>query len=280
MRLDVLVSAALWKQKDLLRLAEERPDWNILLDSGAFSNFTKGEDVITLEWFREFASTYGDRFWRYFNLDSIGDHSESMRRLESLRESGLDPVPVFQRGGSSKQLVELLKENELVGIGGIAGTMKHKKDREYLHQVMKTAGKDRTKIHLLGIARPDILGTYRPFSADSSCLAAARMYGSLRLWTGRKFVTFSKRKSAPTNMRPDPSLSRVLRGYGLRWDDLTNDRAWIDEDGPVCIAAMRSWIRVARYARQVLGVRVFLVDAPRHHHENLIRAWKAEGGEG
>ena len=131
-RLDVLVSPVGWKKGSLVRLAEENPDWNILLDSGAFSNFQKGEDVISLDWFRGFLLEHGDRFWRYFNLDSIGDHEESMKRFQSLREDGRDPIPVFQRGGSAGQLNELLDENELVGIGGIAGTMRNTGDRVFL----------------------------------------------------------------------------------------------------------------------------------------------------
>ena len=276
-RLDVLVSPVGWKKGSLVRLAEENPDWNILLDSGAFSNFQKGEDVISLDWFRGFLLEHGDRFWRYFNLDSIGDHEESMKRFQSLREDGLDPIPVFQRGGSAGQLNELLDENELVGIGGIAGTMRNTGDRAYLRQVMRVAGDRRSRVHLLGVTGPDIVGTYRPFSADSSCLATARMYGSLRLWNGREFVSFSKRGSK--NMRPDPALSRCLSGYGLKWEDLADHRSWIDRDGAVCVAGMRSWIRFSRFARRPYGVRVFLVDAPEFHHSNLTHAWAAEKQE-
>lgn len=95
-----------------------RPGWRVLLDSGAYANHTSKKPVVTLEQYRAYLLEHGHRYWRYFNLDVIGDPAQSARNLATLEEAGLKPIPVFQRGGTSAELKAMLARHELVGIGG------------------------------------------------------------------------------------------------------------------------------------------------------------------
>ena len=272
-RLDVLVSPALsWGQpkdgKELVALAEACDDWNLLLDSGAFTNWSTGEDVVTLDWYSGFLREHGSLFWRCFNLDVIGDHGASMGRLQQLRDDGLDPIPVFQRGGTRDDLVQLLDDNELVGIGGIAGVLNRPGDKAYLHQVMQIVGDRRDRIHLLGVGSLKTISAYRPLTADSGTAGAARRYGKAELWFGQRWQR--TRKHDP----PKPVLTAALASYGLSWETLREADAW-KVRGAVYVAGLRAWIRYQRFIRRTLGTRLFIVDHP-SLHESLVAAWQME----
>lgn len=276
-RLDVLVSPGCFLGSKLDTVLEECPDWTWLLDSGAYTNFTSGKDVVTLDGFAELVTRHHDRVWRYFNLDVIGDHEASMAQFAELRGRGLDPIPVFQRGGTAEQLSELLDGHELVGIGGIAGVLTRTGDRDYLRQVMQVAGTRRDRIHLLGVGVRETISRYRPFSVDSASLGNSRMYGHISLFHDGEMVTFSKspsQKGKGAYVRPSVGRGRILRSYGLRWEDLGDGEAW--RTGGAClVAANVSWIRYSRFIYRTTGTRLFLVDNPRHH-DDLRTAWLME----
>jgi len=258
--------------KAILAILDEYPEWNVVLDSGAFTNFKKGEDVITLDWFSGFLAEHGERFDHYFNLDVIGDHAASMQRLGALQARGLSPVPVFQRGGSLSDLDGLLGAFDLIGIGGIAGMLNRKGDREYLHRVMRCVGARRKQVHLLGCGQRGVLFGYRPYSADvSSPGFCVQGFGRLGLWDGFRFVQFARR-SLPS---PSSRLSGLLSRYGLTWADLARDAAWRWNGDRACVVAdVRSWIRYARTLRR-LGVRLHLVLNPRSM-DSFRDAWNME----
>ena len=86
-----------------------RPGWNVLLDSGAFTNFAKGRDVVSLDGYCDFLKSHGDKFWRYFALDKIADSDRSKSNLRTMYERGLRPVPVFQRGATIADMDEMKK---------------------------------------------------------------------------------------------------------------------------------------------------------------------------
>ena len=279
-RLDVLMSPAVFPEPQLLEIAEQNPDWNILLDSGAFTNFTTGKDVITLDWFGGFLGEHGHRFFRYFNLDVIGDHTASMARLLALQKLGLDPIPVFQRGGTIEDLNGLLDNHEIIAVGGIAGVLNRTEDRKYLHEVMACVGDRRKQVHLLGVSQLPVVSMYRPWSVDSASVGRGRMFGSLDLWDGQRWTRINRRirggKDPYRDIRPNQRTARVLASYDLTFADLGTEDGW-KQGGKVLFAGMRGWVRYARFVRRSLGVRLFLVDNPRQgHHEELAAAWAME----
>ena len=271
-KLSTLISFAFGAKQCLDSL---RPDWDVMLDSGAFTNWSTGKEVVSRDAYREFLLEHGKRYGHYLNLDKIGDPDASRTNLEHLQGEGLAPVPVFQRGAPREELERLLQEHELVAIGGISKTPQAKAEQHYLRQCMSISRGH--KVHLLGVGWRPIL-TYRPWSADSATFAQVQMYGTLQLWHGMKWVSFSK---APTNQKsrgryvqPDTKRTSALRAYGLTWESLRDPEAW-KKEGVVCIAGIRSWIRFANYARKRLDTRVVFVDHYRVHGA-LTTAWEKE----
>ena len=269
-RLSVLISFAFGARTCMESL---RPDWEVMLDSGAFTNWSRGKDVVTMNGYMGFLLEHGHRFSHYLNLDRIGDPAKSQENLEYLQGVGLSPVPVFQRGGTRAELERLLDEHDLVAIGGISKTPQAKAEQAYLHQCMSIARGH--KVHLLGVGWGPIL-KYRPYSADCSTYAQTRMYGSLALWHRGGWVRFGK---APTTrgskayVRPDTKRTSALHAYGLTWADLGDADAWAKE-GPVALAGIRGWIRFAAHAQR-MGSRVVFVDHQRIHSA-LTQAWEME----
>ena len=74
--LNVLISYAFWsdKWKDRPLIKSKRSD--IFLDSGAYSVFT-GKAKITIDEYIYFLKHHKHLFWRYINLDVIGDAEQS-----------------------------------------------------------------------------------------------------------------------------------------------------------------------------------------------------------
>ena len=276
-RLDMLISPALFPKGKLDETLLDCPDWNWLLDSGAYTNFTTGKDIVTLDSYTELVRRHEDRVWNYFNLDVIGDHKASMENFAELRGRGLNPVPVFQRGGTAQQLSDMLDEHELIGIGGIAGVLNRTGDKQYLAQVMRVVGTRRNRVHFLGVGTPDTIDRYRPFSVDSASMGSSRMFGGMQLFHNGQMVLFSKRpavRAGKSYIRPTLERARVLRSYGLSWEDLGNPAAW-KRSGVCLVANMVSWIRYAAFIRQKTGVRLFMVDHPAHHIDIKL-AWLVE----
>ena len=271
MKFCVLVSFALGADFCQMVAENHGHEWELILDSGAFTNWSTGRQVVTLSSYTDFLREHGSGFAHYLNLDVIGDGKASDDNMRALRGMGFTPTPVFQRGSSVAELDEMLDSSPLVCIGGISRNPNAAAERRYLDQVMRVVG-DR-HVHLLGVSGQRSLLRARPWSADSSSYVGAKAFGSLRLWISgsSKWVSFPTRKK----MKPDPNRTRALAAYGLKWADLMDPEQWKPQ-GRVNLASVRAWVRYARWLRR-LGIRLFLADSKMFdNHENIVDAWEAE----
>lgn len=268
---NVLVSFAVGEREVLKYL---RPGWRVLLDSGAYTNFRSGRDVVTLDAYVAHLKEYGSAYWRYFALDKIADNATSKRNLDAMLRVGLRPIGVFQRGGTLSDLEELKRVSEVVAVGGIAGRLRSNADRRYLHQVVRAAKGH--PVHLLGCGSGAILRRYRPFSADSS--GHATRHGCVWLWHGHRMHELKRSASGAVRLdrRPisaqrsffaklcaiygiDPALTMHRHFYGSELAKTTN---------------IRSYIRFQVEMRR-LGVEYFIAvtDSDR---DNAVAAWELE----
>ena len=242
-----LISFALFKD----RLNEGlHPEWNTMLDSGGFTNYVRGKDVITLKDYCSYLKSNKQLYWRYLALDRIGDKQVSDEYFHKMTQAGLNAVPIYQRGeGTGKELAEIMKNNELLAIGGLANTLHTKVGQTYLRNIMRIASKvPNSKVHLLGVGVREAK-LYCPYSADSSTWASHFRFGIIRLWHQGKLLDFQKHKTAQhakRYVRPNPNYTRCLAKYGLTWEDLYNNADWSKPHSKLSVAATRSWIRQSR----------------------------------
>lgn len=275
-KLSVLLSFAyLRRAPELLDACP--PEWDLLLDSGAFTNFTSGRDVVTLEDYRAFCLEHAGRFAHVVNLDVIGDPVASAANFEQLVDAGVAPVPVFQRGDTAAALRKMAADHPLVCIGGISQYLGSAAEQAYIRETMRHVRAAGARVHLLGVGHRE-LSTYRPWSGDSSTWHNAVRYGHFRLWHAGKRWRFSKlhRDVAHKDyVRPDPERTRVLAAYGLRWADLATRSAWADEGEAACLN-VAGWVRFARHLRRHGTRYVFAVAPP--HLPLLNKVWARERG--
>ena len=200
------------------------PEWNTMLDSGGFTNFVRGKDVVTLEQYCDFLKQEKNRFWQYMALDRIGDQKTSAEYFKVMESLGLKSIPIYQRGeGVAKDLQDMLRNHFMVAVGGISQQLNAKAEQQYLRNVMRVINKvPQSRVHLLGVGLRESY-MYAPYSADSSTWTSHLRFAILRLYYRGKFVEFAKHPSAKNGknyVQPNSEKTRVLQQYGLTWDDL------------------------------------------------------------
>ena len=248
MRLHVLVSYAYREagRKVWERVHEEHPEWNLMLDSGAFTQFTKGMAATEVGDYAAFCAEAFPWWWRIINLDRIGDPETSARNLDHLHREGIPALPVFQRGASLRSLDMMAERGDPLCVGGISQNLHAAAEQEYLHRVLRRVVRLGCRVHLLGVGGPTLF-RLPAWSGDCSSWNNASRFGSATLWYMGRFHRF--RRGRP---RPTTENTRVLASYGLNWRMLDDRRNWSKrnvftaETAPhVHIANVRSWMRVA-----------------------------------
>ena len=259
-RLHVLVSYAYWSDPKHQEILDSIPqEWNVMLDSGAFTNFTMGKPDPDLDAYAEFCDRNAGRFWKVINLDRIGDPEASERNHQYLLDRGIPAIPVFTRGESLDRLLHMGTHHSLTCIGGISQQVNAKAEQDYLTGVLRYVHRHRLQVHLLGVAGLSLFRN-RPYSGDSSTWLSCTRYGSAELFYRGKFTRLSR----TTHSRPSIQVSNVLRSYGLTWEQV-GDRAewsragWETEDrrSAVFLATVRSYMRLARAAARINSRQVF-----------------------
>ena len=69
----------------------------IMLDSGAYSAFTKGQSVNLIDYMK-YIERNAEYITRYIALDVIGDLFTTKAYYEIMRNKGFDPIPVYHHG--------------------------------------------------------------------------------------------------------------------------------------------------------------------------------------
>ncbi len=131
---------------------------HIMLDSGAFSAWRKGE-VIGLEYIRR------NHIGKYVVLDIVGDPDESHANLTAMEKAGLYPIPVFHYGSDMKWLDRYAASYQYIALGGTVGKPKHLRDAFFAEVFGRHP---ELHYHGLSMTTPDLLCKYRWFSVDST----------------------------------------------------------------------------------------------------------------
>jgi hypothetical protein len=94
----ILCSYWFFKNKPLASFCERigyKPE--IMLDSGAYSAYTRGKNVNLLD-YMTYIRNNEEYITHYISLDVIGDDDLTLAFYRIMRDKGLNPVPVFHHG--------------------------------------------------------------------------------------------------------------------------------------------------------------------------------------
>jgi hypothetical protein len=265
-KLNVLVAFPYLKAKATKLLSEECRDVRLLLDSGAFTAWNTGKPV-KLDDYCRFIEKLPFKPWRYFSLDVIGDPDRSFINYEKMVKRGFNPVPVFTRGDDLDMVDEYYKTSDVLGIGGLVGTVRNK---NFVKGVMERIGK--RKVHWLGFTRHDFVNYYRPYMCDTSAWVATR-YHDLRIYTGKGVIENYKKKDFVT--KPKPDILKVMASYGVSSSDLRRQSFWSNGNKLNTVAA-RMWVRRSIETEKMLGTHLFLAFVGAHDLRMLLNGFRNE----
>jgi hypothetical protein len=191
--------------------------------------------------------------WRYFTLDVIGDPEATRRNYDTLRERGLNPIPIFTRGESLSALDEYYETSDVVAIGGLVGT---NDPAGFVNGVMAHVGSRR--VHWLGFTRENFIKHYRPYMCDSSTYSETARYGWLNVYRGGGvwLPTLTRRDFLKP---PSHELESTLRAYGVTPKELSREKEW--HGGVSGLSRKVSWMSWSRWQLDLeknLNVKFFL----------------------
>lgn len=185
--LDVLLSYAYHRDTDLGAIRDALgPDAVLVVDSGAFTAYTKGR-VIDLNDYARFCEQWADVIDYAVTLDVIGDHEGTRRNTDALHERGIGVVPVFTMGTPLNELDRLAKEgHRLVYVGGLVPLTRQRTIlANYLRAVNAYAANLGLMVHALGVGGVATVQATGVYSGDSSSATQAPAFGAVCVWNGR-----------------------------------------------------------------------------------------------
>ena len=225
-----------WIDKDELKLREDyfKKDCNVLIDSGAFTTFTKGKKIDIYE-YSDFIKSYTLKWKKklksinFINLDVIGDAEKSWKNQHKLEKLNVNTIPVVHlEGFKKKHLEKAHKEYDYFAVGGLVGKKRTQilMFLDYCFRVMFTyvkKGNKLPKIHLLGVGSEKILYRYPAFSCDSTRFMTVNRYGESEFlkenrlpFKGKGTHRYKNVQQFKYNYEQDQSLLNKIMEYEIK----------------------------------------------------------------
>lgn len=204
-------------------MAKDQLPFYLIVDSGAFTAYTKGITIDLKEYIKFCKRCAGD-VEVVVNMDQVPGKpgkkrtqeeieqaaSISFRNYERMRDAGLDPLPVFHQTEDISWLYKYLELTDYVGISliksGVRGVHMDFLDTMFNDLDHKYAGKKKIKLHGFGITSFAFLKRYPWYSYDST--SWARQSGAGKIFVPR----WSKKGGFDYSTTP-----QMVGMTGVRW---------------------------------------------------------------
>ena len=208
---------------------------DLMLDSGAFSAFTRGVDIDIEEYGRAILESE-DSITKYANLDVIGDEEETYKNWLILKEMGCNPMPVIHYGADKKWFDIYLREHKVdyIALGGLVPYAKRRtKLKNWLDYSFSLIQKYYpVKVHLFGITTNWVLKRYPIYSCDSTSWLHASITGQILVFNGSNVVVHrntrvysrvygyreNNTRSALAYMEYEKYLTKLWEKKGVVWN--------------------------------------------------------------
>lgn len=139
---------------------------NLLLDSGAYSAFTKKKSVNVIEYMK-YIDDNKDYLTDYVSLDVIGNTRLSVALYDLMKKMGYKPIPVYHYGENPSVLYQYMNSGETrIALGGTV-PIKNKTTIATWCNSLCTSHQD-VRFHLLGSTSKEVLEKSSVSSCDSS----------------------------------------------------------------------------------------------------------------
>lgn len=184
MAVNLLLSYAFHAETDLSAVRRDLVCGQMMIDSGAFTAFTKGR-TISLDAYAEYLQKWAGCWDHAITLDVIGDPAQTAANTRTLHARGLRVLPVFTKGGTLADFDAMVREFGYVAVGGTVG-LGTRPQRERVTMLQRRAQDLGGGIHALGVGAMGSLRVARPYSADASSISGAFKFGVVVYFDGRE----------------------------------------------------------------------------------------------
>lgn len=160
--------------KDFIKLIGYRPQ-EILMDSGAYSAFTKGKSISLIDYLNYLND---NRLYinNFISLDVIGDSLISLKYFEIMELKGLTPIPVYHFGENESYLKTYIEKGApLIALGNTVPINNKKIVAAWINELIEKHPS--IKFHLLGSSSKKITEHTSIYSCDSSTWFKMAMNG-------------------------------------------------------------------------------------------------------
>lgn len=189
MSFNLLLSYAFHAKSDLAVIRSKITCGRVMIDSGAYTAFTKGYPV-DLPGYAEYLTTWRGCWDHAITLDAIGDPITTRANTRKLHAMGIPVMPVFTRGDGLKEFDAMIRESRYVCVGGLVG-MPREYQQPRIAVLQRRAVELGGGIHALGVSSTTVLAAARPYSADSSTVSSGFQFGTVTLFDGRTLRTLN-----------------------------------------------------------------------------------------
>lgn len=163
----LLLSYFYFKNKKLEEFVEElgyQPE--ILLDSGAYSAWSKSKNISPIDYMNYINSNH-KYINKYITLDVIGEPELTIKYYEIMKLKNFNPIPVFHYGDHEDNLRLYIKEGcEYIALGNTVPIKDKTKVADWVNYL--TDKYPNTHFHLLGSSSKKVTQNTDLYSVDSS----------------------------------------------------------------------------------------------------------------
>lgn len=237
-----------------------KPKIEVMLDSGAFSAWMRGEKV-NLKKYIKYVQEHKDLLHSYVNLDVIPGSFAKKRTQDEVEKSakasydnqqtmkshGLKPVPVFHQGESLSWLERMLNDGEeYIGISPYKDVTQRQKmvwlDRIF-SLLTDASGRPYIKVHGMGTTTPLFMLRYPWYTVDSTTWSLRAGYGQIMVPKERegKFDYLTTPQWAIMSGVQQSSSAGARRQYEAMGEAMQSHvRRFIEEECATTITAVRN----------------------------------------
>lgn len=166
-----------------------------MLDSGAFTFFTKGSKGIKWE---DYTERYGQyikqnniKLFFELDIDCIIGYERVLRLRDRLvRITGEQPIPVWHKSRGREDFIKMCQRYDYVALGGLAAKEIRRNEYKFIPWFIDTAHRYGAKIHGLGFTNLEGLRKYHFDSVDSTAWVSGNRFGAIYKFNGRTMLKF------------------------------------------------------------------------------------------
>lgn len=171
---------------------------DFLLDSGAFTFFSRGHNNINWE---KYVDAYADfinrnniKYFFELDIDKLIGYEKVLELRKRLEEkTGKKCIPVWHKSRGKEDFLKMCDEYDYVAVGGIVSREITPEQYPMFTWLINEAHKRGCKVHGLGFTNLEGVKKYKFDTVDSTAWTTGNRFGAIYKFDGKTLVKFGKK---------------------------------------------------------------------------------------